>query len=155
MNAAVQVCWEKAARYLEVEERYWYCTADKYCLDPQEAVALCDENTIMVCAILGSTYTGEYEDVKTLNDLLMMKNEAEGLNIHIHVDAASGGFVAPFVNPELVWDFRLPLVCGINVSGHKYGLGTHTLYRVRQLTKIQSCVCGCWVGDMAVERVPS
>jgi glutamate decarboxylase len=124
MNAAVQVCWEKAARYLEVEERYWYCSADKYCLDPQEAVDLCDENTIMVCAILGSTYTGEYEDVQTLNDLLMKKNEAEGLNVHIHVDAASGGFVAPFVKPDLVWDFRLPLVCGINVSGHKYGSGT-------------------------------
>lgn len=123
MNAAVQVCWEKAARYLEVEERYWYCSADKYCLDPQEAVDLCDENTIMVCAILGSTYTGEYEDVQTLNDLLMKKNEAEGLNVHIHVDAASGGFVAPFVKPDLVWDFRLPLVCGINVSGHKYGSG--------------------------------
>jgi glutamate decarboxylase len=123
MNAAVQVCWEKAARYLEVEERYWYCTPDRYSLDPQAAVELCDENTILVCAILGSTYTGEYEDVKTLNDLLMMKNEAEGLNVHIHVDAASGGFVAPFVKPELVWDFRLPLVCGINVSGHKYGFG--------------------------------
>ncbi|KIJ41001.1 hypothetical protein M422DRAFT_31912 [Sphaerobolus stellatus SS14] len=122
MNSAVQVCWEKAARYLEVEERYWYCSVDKYTIDPQEAVELCDENTILVCAILGSTYTGEYEDVKTLNDLLLKKNEAEGLNIHIHVDAASGGFVAPFVKPDLVWDFRLPLVCGINVSGHKYGL---------------------------------
>ncbi|KAF8574418.1 glutamate decarboxylase, partial [Ramaria rubella] len=122
MNAAVQVCWEKAARYLEVEERYWYCTEDKYCLDPQDAVALCDENTIMVCAILGSTYTGEYEDVQTLNDLLLKKNQDEGLNIHIHVDAASGGFVVPFVKPDLAWDFRLPLVCGINTSGHKYGL---------------------------------
>lgn len=125
MNAAVQVCWEKAARYLEVEERYWYCTEDKYSIDPQEAVELCDENTILVCAILGSTYTGEYEDVKTLNDLLLKKNEAEGLNIHIHVDAASGGFVAPFIKPDLVWDFRLPLVCGINVSGHKYGSVKH------------------------------
>jgi hypothetical protein len=157
MNAAVQVCWEKAARYLEVEERYWYCTADKYCLDPQEAVALCDENTIMVCAILGSTYTGEYEDVKTLNDLLLMKNESEGLNVHIHVDAASGGFVAPFVKPDLVWDFRLPLVCGINVSGHKYGLEHFSrLSVVLRLTGkfVQSCLCWCWLGNMALERVP-
>ncbi|THH16691.1 hypothetical protein EW146_g3992 [Bondarzewia mesenterica] len=122
MNAAVQVCWEKAARYLEVEERFWYCTEDRYVIDPKEAVDLVDENTIMVCAILGSTYTGEYEDVKALNDLLQEKNEKEGMDVYIHVDAASGGFVAPFVNPQLVWDFRVPLVCSINVSGHKYGL---------------------------------
>lgn len=149
MNAAVQVCWEKAARYLEVEERYWYCTADKYCLDPQEAVELCDENTIMVCAILGSTYTGEYEDVKTLNDLLMKKNADEGLNIHIHVDAASGGFVAPFVKPELVWDFRLPLVCGINVSGHKYGFDIFIFQCLARLTHF------CTVLHMPVLDGPS
>ncbi|EIM86926.1 glutamate decarboxylase [Stereum hirsutum FP-91666 SS1] len=122
MNSAVQVCWEKAARYLEVEERYWYCTSERYVIDPKPAVDLVDENTIMVCAILGSTYTGEYEDVQTLNDLLEAKNKADGLDVHIHVDAASGGFVAPFVNPQLLWDFRVPLVCSINVSGHKYGL---------------------------------
>lgn len=122
MNAAVQVCWEKAARYLEVEERYWFCSQDKYIIDPKEAVDLCDENTIMVCAILGSTYTGEYEDVQTLSDLLEEKNKAEGLDIWIHVDAASGGFVAPFANPNLVWDFRVSRVCSINTSGHKYGL---------------------------------
>lgn len=64
MNSAVQVCWEKAARYLEVEECYWYCTSERYVIDPKPAVDLVDENTIMVCAILGSTYTGEYEDVQ-------------------------------------------------------------------------------------------
>jgi len=122
MNAAVQVCWEKAARYLEVEERYWYCTSERYILEPKEAIDLVDENTILVCAILGSTYTGEYEDVVALNDLLEKKNKEKGLDVHIHVDAASGGFVAPFVNPQLQWDFRVPLVCSINVSGHKYGL---------------------------------
>lgn len=119
MNSAVQVCWEKAARYLEVEERYLYCTSERFVIDPKEAVDLVDENTILVCAILGSTYTGEYEDVQGLNDLLQAKNEKEGLDVHIHVDAASGGFVAPFVNPQLLWDFRVPLVCSINVSGHK------------------------------------
>jgi len=118
MNAAVQVCWEKAARYFEVEERYVYCTADRYVIDPEEAISLVDENTIGICAILGTTYTGEYEDVQKINDLLVEK----GLETPIHVDAASGGFVAPFVNPDLVWDFRLPRVISINVSGHKYGL---------------------------------
>lgn len=122
MNAAVQVCWEKAARYLEVEERYWFCKPGQYVLDPQEAVDLVDENTILVCAILGTTYTGQYEDVEGLNDALEKKNQATGWDVHIHVDAASGGFVAPFVVPELKWDFRLPLVCSINASGHKYGL---------------------------------
>ncbi|KAL8871394.1 MAG: hypothetical protein Q9174_002761 [Haloplaca sp. 1 TL-2023] len=118
MNSAVQVCWEKAARYFEVEERYSYCTEDRYVIDPEEAVDLVDENTIGICAIIGTTYTGEYEDVKAINDLLVEKD----IDCPIHVDAASGGFVAPFVVPELSWDFRLEKVVSINVSGHKYGL---------------------------------
>ncbi|PYH87327.1 glutamate decarboxylase [Aspergillus ellipticus CBS 707.79] len=118
MNSAVQVCWEKAARYFDVEERYVYCTADRYVIDPKEAVDLVDENTIGICAILGTTYTGEYEDVKAINDLLVERN----IDVPIHVDAASGGFVAPFVKPDLEWDFRLSKVVSINVSGHKYGL---------------------------------
>ncbi|KAL0259674.1 hypothetical protein SLS55_005411 [Diplodia seriata] len=118
MNSAVQVCWEKAARYFDVEEKYSYCTKDRFVIDPAEAVNLCDENTIGICAILGTTYTGEYEDIKEINDLL----EENDMDVPIHVDAASGGFVAPFVCPDLVWDFRLPKVVSINVSGHKYGL---------------------------------
>jgi len=118
MNTAVQVCWEKAARYFDIEEKYVYCTPDRYVIDPKQAVDLVDENTIGICAILGLTYTGEYEDIKAINDLLEERN----LDCYIHVDAASGGFVAPFVNPELEWDFKLPRVISINVSGHKYGL---------------------------------
>lgn len=118
MNSAVQVCWEKAARYFDIEERYVYCTDERYVIDPQAAVDLVDENTIGICAIIGTTYTGEYEDVKAINDLLV----ARQLDTPIHVDAASGGFVAPFVKPELEWDFRLEKVVSINVSGHKYGL---------------------------------
>ncbi|KAF2157193.1 glutamate decarboxylase [Myriangium duriaei CBS 260.36] len=118
MSSAVQVCWEKAARYFEVEEKYGFVTDTRYVLDPKEAVDLCDENTIGICAILGTTYTGEYEDVKAINDLLIERK----VDVPIHVDAASGGFVAPFVNPDLVWDFRLEKVVSINASGHKYGL---------------------------------
>lgn len=118
MNSAVQVCWEKAARYFEVEEKYVFCTEERYVLDPVEAVNLVDENTIGICVIMGTTYTGEYEDVKAVNDLLVEKN----LDIPIHVDAASGGFVAPFVVPDLEWDFRCEKVVSINTSGHKYGL---------------------------------
>ncbi|OQO09732.1 hypothetical protein B0A48_05135 [Cryoendolithus antarcticus] len=118
MNSAVQVCWEKAARYFDVEEKFVYCTPDRYVIDPEEAVNLVDENTIGICTILGTTYTGEYEDTKKINDLLVERN----IDCPIHVDAASGGFVAPFVNPDLVWDFRLEKVVSINVSGHKYGL---------------------------------
>lgn len=73
MNSAVQVCWEKAARYFDVEEKYVYCTEDRYVIDPKEAVELVDENTIGICAILGTTYTGEYEDIKAMNDLLEEK----------------------------------------------------------------------------------
>lgn len=118
MNSAVQVCWEKAARYFDIEEKYVFCTKDRYVLDPEEAVKLIDENTIGIAVILGTTYTGEYEDVKMLNHLLVEKN----IDCPIHVDAASGGFVAPFVYPNLEWDFRLERVVSINVSGHKYGL---------------------------------
>ena len=107
-----------AARYLDVEERYIFCTEERYVIDPEEAVKEVDENTIGICAILGSTYTGEYEDVKAINDLLVKKN----IDCGIHVDAASGGFVAPFLNPDLQWDCRLEKVISINVSGHKYGL---------------------------------
>ena len=118
MSSAVQVCWEKAARYFEVEEKYVYCSNDRFVIDPEECVDLVDENTIGICAILGTTYTGEYEDIKAINDLLV----ANKIDCPIHVDAASGGFVAPFVNPSLNWDFRLEKVVSINVSGHKYGL---------------------------------
>ena len=115
MSSAVQVCWEKATRYFEIEEKLVYCTPDRYVMDPEEAVGLCDENTIGICAIMGTTYTGEYEDVKAINDLLIERN----VDVPIHVDAASGGFVAPFVVPDLEWDFRLEKVVSINVSGHK------------------------------------
>lgn len=118
MSSAVQVCWEKATRYFEVEEKLVYCSPDRYVIDPKETVDLVDENTIGICVILGTTYTGEYEDVRAVNDLL---NE-RGLETPIHVDAASGGFVAPFVVPDLEWDFRCDRVVSINVSGHKYGL---------------------------------
>ncbi|CCU76866.1 glutamate decarboxylase [Blumeria hordei DH14] len=116
MSSAVQVCWEKAARYFEIEEKYVFCTPDRHVIDPVEAVSLVDENTIGICVLLGTTYTGEYEDVKAINDLLIEKN----IDVVIHVDAASGGFVAPFVVPELEWDFRLEKVVSINASGHKY-----------------------------------
>jgi glutamate decarboxylase len=115
MSSAVQVCWEKAARYFEVEEKYVYCTESRYVIDPEETVSLVDENTIGICVILGTTYTGQYEDAKAVNDLLIKKN----IDTVIHIDAASGGFVAPFVVPELEWDFRLEKVVSINVSGHK------------------------------------
>ncbi|KAJ7549939.1 hypothetical protein O6H91_07G075500 [Diphasiastrum complanatum] len=121
-GANVQVCWEKFARYFEVELKDVRLKKDYYVMDPYEAVEMVDENTICVCAILGSTYNGEFEDVKLLNDLLLKKNKKTGWDTQIHVDAASGGFIAPFLFPELEWDFRLPLVKSINVSGHKYGL---------------------------------
>lgn len=118
MSTGVQVCWEKAARYFEIEEKFVPCTETRYVIDPVQAVDLVDENTIGIAAILGTTYTGQYEDVKGINDLLA----GRGLDTPIHVDAASGGFVAPFVNPGLEWDFGLSNVVSINVSGHKYGL---------------------------------
>ncbi|KAL5995458.1 hypothetical protein ACLOJK_025520 [Asimina triloba] len=121
-GANVQVCWEKFARYFEVELKEVKLREGYYVMDPAKAVEMVDENTICVAAILGSTLNGEFEDVKLLNDLLTEKNKETGWDTPIHVDAASGGFIAPFLYPELEWDFRLPLVKSINVSGHKYGL---------------------------------
>ncbi|XP_043695864.1 glutamate decarboxylase 4-like [Telopea speciosissima] len=121
-GANVQVCWEKFARYFEVELKEVKLKEGYYVMDPVKAAEMVDENTICVAAILGSTLTGEFEDVKLLNDLLTEKNKQTGWDTPIHVDAASGGFIAPFLYPELKWDFRLPLVKSINVSGHKYGL---------------------------------
>ncbi|CAI9113289.1 OLC1v1013862C1 [Oldenlandia corymbosa var. corymbosa] len=121
-GANVQVCWEKFARYFEVELKEVKLMEGYYVMDPAKAVEMVDENTICVAAILGSTLTGEFEDVKLLNTLLTEKNKETGWDTPIHVDAASGGFIAPFLYPDLEWDFRLPLVKSINVSGHKYGL---------------------------------
>jgi glutamate decarboxylase len=117
-----QVCWHKFTRYFDIEERGVALEGESWVTDPERAAAACDENTIGVVAILGSTFTGDYEDVKALSDALDRLQERTGLNIPIHVDGASGAFVAPFLQPHLAWDFTLPRVKSINASGHKYGL---------------------------------
>jgi len=123
MGADVQVCWEKFCVYWDIEMRFIPMNrANGYMFEPQKAIELCDENTIGVLAIIGTTYTGEYQDIKTLNTLIDKYNEETGYDIPIHADAASGGFVAPFLDPDLEWDFRLKWVKSINVSGHKFGL---------------------------------
>ncbi|MHB8219575.1 MAG: glutamate decarboxylase [Acidimicrobiales bacterium] len=122
MGANVQVCWEKFARYFDVEPRYVPLTDTRFVIGVSEAMAMVDENTIGVVGILGSTYTGEYEPVAELNAALDALCAEHGWDVPIHVDAASGGFVAPFLQPDLKWDFRLSRVRSINVSGHKYGL---------------------------------
>lgn len=122
MGSNTQICWDKFCRYWDVEPRFVPVEEGRYCLGVKEAIDLCDENTIGVVAILGSTFTGEYEDVKGLDKALEQYNKKSGHNIHIHVDAASGGFIAPFLQPKLEWDFRLKWVASINSSGHKYGL---------------------------------
>jgi glutamate decarboxylase len=118
----VQVCWEKFCRYWDVEPRFAPMEADRYTLGAAEAAALCDENTIGVAAILGSTFDGSYEPVAEIAAALDELERNSGLDVPIHVDAASGGFIAPFIQPDLVWDFRIPRVQSINASGHKYGL---------------------------------
>jgi glutamate decarboxylase len=116
------VVWEKFANYWDVEMRLVPMEGDRFHLSAEEAAARCDENTIGVVAILGSTFDGSYEPVKEICDALDELQDRTGLDIPVHVDGASGAFVAPFVDPELEWDFRLPRVASINASGHKYGL---------------------------------
>jgi glutamate decarboxylase len=122
MGANVQVCWKKFCRYWDVEPRLVPMEDERYHLGPAEAVAQCDENTIGVVAILGSTFDGSYEPIKEIAAALDTLEHERGLNVPLHVDAASGGFVAPFIQPHLEWDFRIPRVQSINASGHKYGL---------------------------------
>jgi len=122
MGINVQVCWEKLANYWDVEMRLVPMEGNRFHLSAEEAVALCDENTIGVIAILGSTFDGSYEPVAEICAALDDLQERTGLDIPVHVDGASGAFVAPFIDEELVWDFRLPRVASINTSGHKYGL---------------------------------
>jgi glutamate decarboxylase len=121
-GADVHVSWEKFARYFEVEPRIVPMKRDRYTLTVEAVADRVDENTICVGAVLGTTFTGQADPIKEINDLLLELKEEKGLDVPIHVDAASGGFIAPFINPELEWDFRLPQVKSINVSGHKFGL---------------------------------
>lgn len=118
----VQVCWEKFCRYWDVEPRLVPMEGDRLHLGAEQAAALCDENTIGVVAVLGSTFDGSYEPIGEICAALDRLAAGGGPDVPVHVDGASGGFVAPFVQPDLVWDFRLPRVQSINASGHKYGL---------------------------------
>jgi glutamate decarboxylase len=122
MGINVQVCWEKFANYWDVEMRLVPMEGDRFHLSAEEAVAQCDENTIGVVAILGSTFDGSYEPIQEICKALDDLQERTGIDVPVHVDGASGAFVAPFVDEELEWDFRLPRVASINASGHKYGL---------------------------------
>src|SRR5215467_2662417 len=122
MGANVQVCWEKFCRYWQVEPRLVPMVEGRYHLTGPEAAARCDQNTIGVVAILGSTMDGSYEPVSEISDELDRLAASGGPDVPVHVDGASGGFVAPFLQPDLVWDFRVPRVASINASGHKYGL---------------------------------
>jgi len=122
MGANVQVCWEKFCRYWDVECRLAKVGPVETHLTANQAVELCDENTIGVVAVLGSTYDGSYEPVAEIAAALDKLQAETGYDIPIHVDGASGGFIAPFLDPDLQWDFRIPRVHSINASGHKYGL---------------------------------
>jgi len=122
LGTNTQVCWHKFLRYWDVEERPVPLEGNECVTDPERAAAACDENTIGVVSVLGSTFTGDYEDVSALSAALDRLQERTGLDIPIHVDGASGAFVAPFLQPDVVWDFQLPRVKSINTSGHKYGL---------------------------------
>jgi glutamate decarboxylase len=118
MGANVQICWEKFANYWDVEARIVPMEGERYHLTAEEVVKYCDENTIGVVAILGSTFDGSYEPVAEICGAL----DLHFPHVPVHVDGASGAMIAPFCDPELVWDFRLERVCSINTSGHKYGL---------------------------------
>ncbi|MCT8262712.1 glutamate decarboxylase [Proteus terrae] len=118
----VQICWHKFARYFDVELREIPLEGNRLMMSPEEVIKRVDENTIGVVPTLGVTFTCTYEPVKAVHDALDKLQKETGLDIPIHVDGASGGFLAPFCAPDIEWDFRLPRVKSINASGHKFGL---------------------------------
>lgn len=121
-GAHAHICWEKFAKYFDVEMRIVPLDSTRFVLSTEKVASLIDENTICVGAILGSTYTGELDPIGELNSLLTTIKREKGWDIPLHIDGASGGFILPFSNPRYIWDFRLEQVKSINVSGHKFGL---------------------------------
>ena len=122
MGADVHTCWEKFARYFEVEAKVIPLEPDRFTISSAQVEPLIDERTIAVAGLLGTTFTGQMDDLASIDALLTRVESERGLRIPLHVDAASGGFIVPFARPEQEWDFRLPSVRSINVSNHKFGL---------------------------------
>jgi glutamate decarboxylase len=122
MGADVHTVWEKFARYFDVELKLISLKEDIYIITAEDVVNEIDENTIAVGAVVGTTFTGQMDPIEEINNALLEIKKTKGWDIPIHVDGASGGFVLPFLYPDLLWDFRLEQVKSINVSGHKYGL---------------------------------
>jgi len=122
MGADVHTCWEKFARYFEVEARVVPMEDGRYTIGAEQVEPLLDERTIAVAGLLGTTFTGQMDDLASIDQLLTRVEAERGQRIPLHIDAASGGFVIPFSQPDLAWDFRLPSVRSINVSNHKFGL---------------------------------
>jgi glutamate decarboxylase len=122
IGADVHTCWEKFARYFEVEARVIPMEEDRYTIAAEHVEPLLDERTIGVAGLLGTTFTGQMDDLASIDALLTRVESERGWRIPLHIDAASGGFIAPFAWPDLKWDFRLDSVRSINVSNHKFGL---------------------------------
>ena len=122
MGADVHTCWEKFANYFEVEARVVPMEEGRYTIGAAEVEPLLDERTIGVAGLLGTTFTGQMDDLASIDALLGKVESERGWHIPLHIDAASGGFLAPFSEPNLEWDFRLERVRSINVSNHKFGL---------------------------------
>jgi glutamate decarboxylase len=122
ITGPVQICWHKFTRYWDIEHREIPMEKGRLLMTPEEVLKRCDENTIGVVPTLGVTFTCGYEPVRAVADALDRLQREKGLDIPIHVDGASGGFLAPFCTPDLEWDFRIPRVKSINTSGHKFGL---------------------------------
>lgn len=122
MGADVHTVWEKFAKYFDVELKLIPLREDSYTITAKDVIEMIDENTIAVGAVVGTTFTGQMDPIKEINKALVDIKNTKGWDIPIHVDGASGGFIMPFLYPDVEWDFRLEQVRSINVSGHKYGL---------------------------------
>lgn len=122
ISSSYQICWKKFCTYWDIELREVPLDKDHLSLNMDKVMDYVDEYTIGIVGIMGITYTGQYDDITKLNDLVEEYNKTTDYKVYIHVDAASGGFYTPFMEPDIDWDFKLKNVVSINASGHKYGL---------------------------------
>lgn len=120
ISSCFQAAWEKLFRYMDIEPRLIFPSRNSFTVDPEKIRDVVDEHTIGVVGIMGNHYGGQYDPIGEIDKVVGEINKKRGFQVGIHVDAASGGFIAPFQDLP-PWDFRLPNVLSISSSGHKYG----------------------------------
>lgn len=121
ISSCYQAAWEKLFKYMDIEPKLIHPSKGTFTVEPEQVRSAIDDRTMGVVCIMGNHYGGQYDPVSDVNEVVSQVNATQGFQVGIHVDAASGGFIAPFQAELPAWDFRLSNVLSISTSGHKYG----------------------------------